>query len=59
MAKIRLSDEERDALQAADESMAEAAEAIRELDAMGVDVGELKAKLESVEKIRKGLLEHF
>ena len=59
MADIKLTDEERNALNNAEDELQKAAKAIENLEALGVDVSALKTRLAEANTIRVGLLENF
>ena len=57
--KIRLSDEQRKSLQALDVDIAEAENVIAEMEAFGVDFGNVKAQLQQAKLTRERLLKVF
>lgn len=59
MSKIKLSKEQRDALEEAGEALEEAEDGIARLKVIGVDVTELEDKLGTSRRLRKGLLDQF
>ena len=59
MSKIVLSDEDRKRLEEADSILEDAADGIARLESVGIDVSDLRTRLESTEKMRSALLREF
>lgn len=59
MGKIKLSAEQRADLEAREQDMVDAREALDKLSELGVDVKKMEARLIETERVREGLLREF